>query len=252
MKRLAKLLGWTGTLALLCSGCATRSPYEEANDPLEPVNRAIYTFNDYFDRGILKPVAKQYVRIIPGVARTGVRNVFNNLVEPITIVNDVLQGKAHQAASDTMRFGFNTIFGVAGLFDVSTGWGLERHREDFGQTFAVWGIGEGWYLVLPFLGPSNVRDGVGFVAAWKLQPVPYLVHDELTRYGIYALYFVSQRADLLSASEVLDTAALDPYLQVREAYRQKRWSDIHDGNPPESDFFDQELFKDEDDAPAPR
>jgi phospholipid-binding lipoprotein MlaA len=252
MKAFAKLLTWMGTLTLLAAGCATRPPHEEANDPLEPVNRAIYTFNDYLDRGVLKPVAQQYVRFLPDPARTGVRNVFNNLLEPITIINDVLQGKGHQAASDTMRFGFNTIFGVFGLWDVSTDWGLERHSEDFGQTFAAWGFGEGWYLVLPLLGPSNVRDGVGVIAAWKLQPVPYLVEDTITRYGIYTLYFISQRADLLSASEVLDTAALDPYLQVREAYRQKRWSDIHDGNPPEPDFFDQELFKDEGDAPAPR
>lgn len=252
MQALAKLLGWTAGLILLCSGCATRAPHEEASDPLEPVNRAIYTFNDYFDRGILKPVATRYVKYVPATARTGVRNVFNNLVEPITIINDVLQGKGRQAAGDTMRLGFNTIFGVFGLMDVSTGWGLGRHSEDFGQTFAVWGVGEGWYLVLPFLGPSNVRDGVGFLAAWKLQPVPYLVDDNVTRYGIYALYFVSQRADLLNATEVLDTAALDPYLQVREAYRQKRWNDIHDGHPPEPDFFDQELFKDDVNDAAPR
>lgn len=242
MKPIATLLTGIAGLALLCSGCATRAPHEEASDPLEPVNRAIYTFNDYLDRGVLKPVAKGYVKVVPGTARTGVRNFFNNLLEPITIVNDVLQGKGHQAAGDTMRFGFNTIFGVLGLIDVATPWGLERHKEDFGQTFATWGIGEGWYIVIPLLGPSNVRDGVGTLLALKLQPVPYLVDDSATRYGIYSLYFISQRADLLSASEVLDTAALDPYLQVREAYRQKRWSDIHDGNPPEPDFFEDELF----------
>jgi phospholipid-binding lipoprotein MlaA len=180
-----------------------------------------------------------------------VRNAFNNLAEPVTIVNGVLQGKGGQAAGDTMRFGFNTIFGVFGLLDVATGWGLERHREDFGQTFATWGFGEGWYLVLPFLGPSTVRDGLGLVPEWPLRPVPYLVDDTATRYGIYALGVVSLRADLLTASDVLDTGALDPYLQVREAYRQRRWSDIHDGNPPEPDFFDSELFKDDSDAPPP-
>lgn len=243
MKQFAQLLTWIGVLVFLGSGCATRAPYEEASDPLEPVNRAIYTFNDYFDRGILKPVAKGYVKVVPDAARTGVRNFFNNLLEPITIVNDALQGKGGQAAADTMRFGFNTVFGVLGLVDVSTGWGLEHHSEDFGQTFAVWGFGEGWYLVLPFLGPSNVRDGIGTLAAWKMQPIPYLVDDHTTRYALYGLYFVSKRADLLSASAVLDTAALDPYLQVREAYRQKRWSEVHDGNPPEPDFFDKELFK---------
>lgn len=243
MTKLGKRLTGIGVLVLLSAGCATRSPYEEVSDPLEPVNRAVYTFNDYFDRGVLKPVAKGYVAVVPDFARTGVRNFYNNLLEPITIVNDALQGKAHNAVSDTMRFAFNTIFGVFGLIDVSTGWGLERHKEDFGQTFATWGFGEGWYLVLPFLGPSNVRDGVGLIPALQLQPVPYLTDDLWLRWGIYGMYLVSQRADLLSASDVLDTAALDPYLQVREAYRQKRWRDIHDGKPPEPDFFDEELFK---------
>jgi phospholipid-binding lipoprotein MlaA len=243
MKPFAKRLTWIAGLALLGSGCATRPPYEEVSDPLEPVNRAIYNFNDYLDRGVLKPVAKGYVKVVPAAARTGVRNFFNNLLEPITIINDALQGKGRQALADTMRFGFNTTFGVFGLVDVATPWGLERHQEDFGQTFGTWGIGEGWYLVLPLLGPSSVRDGVGTLMALKLQPVPYLVDDTATRWGIYSLYFISLRADLLSASEVLDTAALDPYLQVREAYRQKRWSEIHDGNPPEPDFFDDELFK---------
>jgi phospholipid-binding lipoprotein MlaA len=233
-----------GVLALLTAGCATRTPYQEVSDPLEPVNRAVYTFNDYFDRGVLKPVAKGYVKVLPDFARTGVRNFFNNLLEPITVVNDILQGKPQKTVNDTMRFGFNTIFGVFGLFDVATGWGLERHTEDFGQTFATWGFGEGWYLVLPVLGPSNVRDAIGLIPALKLQPVPYLTDDTLAQWGIYSLYFVSKRADLLSASEVLDTAAIDPYLQVREAYRQKRWRDIHDGKPPEPDFFDEELFKD--------
>lgn len=242
MTPVLKRLGGGAAVLMLCAGCATRSPYQDASDPLEPVNRAIYKFNDYFDRKVLKPVAKGYVKVVPGVARTGVRNFFNNLVEPITIVNDGLQGKGRQAASDTMRFGFNTVFGLLGLVDVSSGWGLPQHNEDFGQTFAVWGFGEGPYLVLPFLGPSNVRDGIGIAAAWKMQPVPYLVEDPATRYGIYGLYFVSKRADLLSASKVLEAAAIDPYLQVREAYRQKRWNDIYDGNPPEPDFFDKELF----------
>jgi len=242
MKPLAKIFAWTGALALACTGCATRSPYEDVSDPLEPVNRAIYTFNDYLDRGVLKPVAKKYAEYVPDTARTGVRNVYNNFFEPLTIVNDVLQGKGHQAASDTMRFGFNTIFGVLGLVDVSTGRELEHNKEDFGQTFAVWGFGEGWYIVLPLLGPSNVRDTVGLIPATRLQPMGY-IDDTTLKYSAYALFFVSRRADLLSATKVLDAAALDPYLQVREVYRQKRWSDIHDGNPPEPDFFDEELFE---------
>ncbi len=236
---------WSAGVVLLCSGCATRSPYQDASDPLEPVNRAVYSFNDYFDRGIAKPVAKRYVRYVPIFARTGVRNFYQNLLEPITIVNDVLQGKARQGVSDTLRFGFNSLFGVFGLIDVSTGWGLPRHKEDFGQTFATWGFGEGWYVVLPFLGPSTARDSAGLVPAVYLQPVPYLADDTAVRWGAYSLFYISQRADLLSASQVLDAAAIDPYLQVREAYRQKRWSEIYDGHPPETDFFDEELFKPE-------
>lgn len=244
MKSLVKQLTWIVLLLVLSTGCATRTPYEDASDPLEPVNRVIYTFNDKFDRILLKPVAQGYETVVPAPARTGVRNFFNNLFEPITIINQILQGKAHEAASDTMRFGFNTTFGVLGLFDVSTGWDLPRHQEDFGQTFAVWGFGEGWYLVLPILGPSNVRDTAGLLPELKLTPMQ-IFNDGRPRYAAYGLLFVSRRADLLSASKVLDTAALDPYLQVREAFRQKRWNEIHDGDPPEPDFFDEELFEDD-------
>ena len=228
-------------LIMLLQGCAVRSPYEEANDPLEPANRAVYKFNDAFDRYLLKPVAERYQEYVPVPARTGVRNFFANVNLPMTVVNDLLQWKPAQAASDTMRFTFNTVFGVAGLMDVSTGWGLAKNNEDFGQTFGVWGFGEGWYLVLPFLGPSTVRDTAGLPPAAHVNAV-YRDTDGVVRVGFGGLLFVSKRAELLSASKVLDTAALDPYLQVRAAYRQKRWYDIHDGNPPEPDFFDEELF----------
>ncbi|MGB5534882.1 MAG: MlaA family lipoprotein, partial [Thiogranum sp.] len=121
---------------------------------------------------------------------------------------------------------------------------LEPHSEDFGQTFGVWGFGEGWYLVLPLLGPSTARDaaGLGLQFFYDLDPMLHLITQDKPRYGAFALFFISERAELLSASEVLDTAAVDEYLQVREAFRQQRWNDIHDGNPPEPDFFDQELF----------
>jgi phospholipid-binding lipoprotein MlaA len=191
----------------------------------------------------MKPVAERYQEYIPSPARTGVRNFFNNINEPLTIVNNILQGKPDQAAGDTMRFGFNTTFGVLGLFDVATGWGLEMHKEDFGQTFGVWGFGEGWYLMLPVLGPSTVRDAAGLPLERQLDLVERNTSDT-TRYAAYALLFISKRADLLSASDVLDSGSVDPYLQVREAYRQKRWFDIHDGNPPDEDFSDDELFGD--------
>ncbi|HHH44708.1 MAG TPA: VacJ family lipoprotein [Gammaproteobacteria bacterium] len=242
MSRIKKI-AWVVLLTLLFAGCAVRTPYEDANDPLEPVNRVIYRFNDGLDRMVLKPVARGYQTYIPSTARTGVRNFFNNLYEPLTIVNDVLQGKGHHTAGDTMRFGFNTIFGVLGLFDVATGWGLELRKEDFGQTFGVWGFGEGWYLVLPVLGPSTVRDAAGLPLEYQVDLLARNTSG-ITRYSAYSLLFISRRADLLSASDTLDSGAVDPYLQVREAYRQKRWYDIYDGNPPDDDFSDEELFGD--------
>ncbi|MFQ5643264.1 MAG: VacJ family lipoprotein [Thiogranum sp.] len=238
-----KILAWVVLLSLLFAGCAVRTPYEDASDPLEPVNRVIYKFNDGVDRIVLKPAARGYQEYVPSVARSGVRNFFNNIYEPLTIVNDILQGKGHDAAGDTMRFGFNTIFGVLGLFDVATGWGLEMHKEDFGQTFGVWGFGEGWYLMLPLLGPSTVRDAAGLPLEYRIDLVSRNTSG-VPRYSAYGLLLVSRRADLLSASDVLDSGSVDPYLQVREAYRQKRWYDIYDGNPPDDDFSDEELFGD--------
>jgi len=227
------------SLLVVVAGCAHRGPYEEAHDPLEPVNRVVYRFNDKLDRYVLKPVAQRYRDYVPVPVRKGVRNFFSNLGEPLTLVNNVLQAKPQAAASDFMRFTFNSVFGLAGVFDVASGWGLPRHHEDFGQTFAVWGFGEGWYLVLPLLGPSNVRDAVGLPFNWQLDPALYT--GTRTRYSALVLRTISVRADLLSASRILDTAALDPYVSIREAYRQKRWSDEYDGNPPEPDFFDEEL-----------
>jgi phospholipid-binding lipoprotein MlaA len=234
-------LTWIALLIVVLAGCAVRPPDEPASDPLEPLNRAVYKFNDVLDRAILKPVAEGYQEYIPSPARTGVRNFFFNLYEPFTIVNNVLQGKPGDAAGDSMRLIFNTTFGVFGLFDVATGWGLEPHQEDFGQTFGVWGVGEGWYLVLPLLGPSTGRDVPGVVIEYVFDPIRNYTSG-VPRYAATGLLLISERAELLSASEVLDTAAVDPYLQVREAFRQQRWNEIHDGNPPEPDFFDKELF----------
>lgn len=238
-----KQFAWVILLSLLFAGCAVRSPYEEASDPLEPANRVVYKFNDGLDRLVIKPIAEGYQEYVPSVARTGVRNFFNNINEPLTIVNNILQGKPGHAAGDTMRFGFNTIFGVLGLFDVATGWGLEMHKEDFGQTFGVWGFGEGWYLMLPILGPSTVRDTAGLPLEYQIDLLAQNTSG-ITRYSALGLLLISKRADLLSASDVLDSGSVDSYLQVREAYRQRRWFDIHDGNPPDEDFSDAELFGD--------
>lgn len=235
--------GVFGVIIVLLQACATTSPYDEVSDPLESVNRVMFKFNDKLDHVLLKPVAEYYKDYMPDPVRTGVENFFGNIYEPIVIVNGVLQWKPKQAANDTMRFGFNTVFGIAGLIDVSTPWGMEKHDEDFGQTFGAWGFGEGWYLVLPLLGPSTLRDAAGLPPTWLLDPIKYQTNGWV-RLGAYSLLTVNERAKLLSASQILDAGSIDAYLQVRTAYRQIRWFDIHDGNPPEPDFFDDELFAD--------
>jgi phospholipid-binding lipoprotein MlaA len=226
-------------VTLVAGGCANQPPYDPVSDPLEPVNRVVYRFNDTFDRYLLKPVAENYQDYMPGTVRSGVRNFFANLHEPLNFVNDVLQGKPEPALRDLMRFVFNSTFGVLGLIDVAAGWELPANREDFGQTFATWGFGEGWYIVLPFLGPSTVRDTFGLPLNWRLDPVVYQqTAIAWTAGGVRA---VSDRADLLGASTVLEETAVDGYISLREAYRQARWSQLHDGDPPEPDFFD-EIF----------
>jgi len=226
-----------GMVLALVAGCAQTPPQEEPRDPLEPINRVVYRFNDVVDRALIKPVAKAYDKVTPAPIQTGVGNFFSNLGEPVVIINDLLQGKATQSASDTARLVFNSTFGVLGLIDVATPMGHPKHKEDFGQTFAVWGFGEGWYLVLPVLGPSTVRDTVGLPFESALDPVAR--HDEMReRNSLYALRSIDTRARLLGASEVRDTAALDGYLFTRDAYRQHRWNYIYDGNPPPAAFDD--------------
>ncbi len=150
-------------LATVCglTACANTPPHEDVSDPLEPVNRVIDSFNDKVDRAILKPTAQGYEKVVPATARSSVTNFFANLNEPLVVVNQLLQGKGKEGVSDTGRFLVNSTIGLLGLFDPASQMGLTRHDEDFGQTFGRWGIGEGWYLVLPILGPSTLRDTAG-------------------------------------------------------------------------------------------
>jgi len=233
-----------GALSLsLLGGCATTG---NPRDPLEPLNRAVYTFNDGFDAILVKPAAEFYRFIVPEFARTGVSNFFSNLNDVIVSVNSLLQGKFTQAGSDVGRLLVNSTVGVLGLFDVATGMGLEKHNEDFGQTLGYWGIGDGPYLVLPFLGPSNVRDTFGWAGDVYAWPITY-VKDDHWRYGLAAVRFVTLCADLLEASRILETAALDPYEFVRDAYLQRRRNQIYDGKPPP----DEDDFEDPKPKPAP-
>jgi phospholipid-binding lipoprotein MlaA len=215
-------------LLVLCSGCATNG---DPRDPAEPFNRAMYGFNEAFDEAILKPVATGYREVVPGPVRGFVRNFFANIADLLIGVNNLLQGKPLDALTDWTRFTFNTLFGVFGIVDFASEMGLEKHDEDFGQTFGRWGMPDGPYLVIPFLGSSSVRDGTALILDWGLDPVA--VHDPKgVRWFMIGTRAISKRADLLDASRILEEAALDKYVFQRDAYLQRRRNLVHDGNPP--------------------
>ncbi len=232
------ILVWV-TLVAGLGACATApenksdaGPPVENSDPLEGFNRAMYQFNDGLDDYVFKPVAQGYEWVLPQVMRRGVANFFSNLLEPMVVLNDLLQGKFAQASSDSARFLVNTTLGLGGLFDVATPMALPKHKEDFGQTLGVWGLGQGAYVVWPFLGPMNVRDSFGWGMDWLSSPVSYVQPAEVS-WGLWLTDKVDQRAWALGAKDVLEQAASDdPYIFVREAYRQKRRNDIYDGDPP--------------------
>jgi phospholipid-binding lipoprotein MlaA len=225
VKSLCAALLLAGTLA----GCATSG--SNPADPLEPLNRAVFRFNDAADQVVVKPLAKGYRAAVPGIVRIGVSNFFSNLEDLWISVNDVLQGKFQQGLEDFTRVIFNSTFGMAGIFDFASELGLPKHNEDFGQTLGSWGVGSGAYLVLPILGPSTIRDGFGLLLdtqtdlVFQIGGVP--VHNSL--YGTRA---ISSRANLLDASSVIEQAALDKYSFVREAWLQRRRNLVYDGNPP--------------------
>jgi phospholipid-binding lipoprotein MlaA len=217
-------------LMLGLAGCAT-APDADPRDPLEGFNRGAYSFNELLDRAILKPLAGGYNYITPAPVNQGVTNFFNNLRDVRSAINNLLQFKIGRAFSDVGRVAVNSTVGILGLFDVASNMNLPRYDEDFGQTLGVWGVGSGPYIVLPVLGPTSGRDGVGLVADWFADPLNY-IEDDTVRRSLKGLNIIDTRADLLNASRVLDQAALDPYAFVRDAYLQRRESLVYDGNPP--------------------
>lgn len=219
---------------LFLSGCAT-SPNANPKDPFEGFNRGVYKFNDTVDSAVLKPVAKGYKAVIPERGQKIIHNFFSNIDDIFVTANDLLQLKFAQAASDFTRVWVNTIFGVFGLFDVADK--LEKHNEDFGQTLGYWGVGSGPYIVLPFIGPSSVRDGTG----WAVDSYYGLVgnlDDVAVRNTLYAIDKVDLRAKLLDAESIMEGNITDRYSFIRDAYLMRRQSLVYDGSPPREKYED--------------
>jgi phospholipid-binding lipoprotein MlaA len=215
-------------LALSFAGCAAVPGKPDPRDPWERFNRSSFAFNDRLDRAVAKPVAKAYKKVTPRVVRTGVSNFVSNLGSLTTIANDVLQGKLRQAGSDTGRFLLNTTLGLGGLFDPASAAGIDRGNEDFGQTLGKWGVKSGPYLMLPFLGPSTVRDTFARFPDQFTYPVNYL-EDDSTRYIIRGVEFVDLRAGLLDLDAQIERS-YDKYAFVRNAWLQRREFLVTDGN----------------------
>ena len=216
------------TLTFL-GGCASTG---NPRDPLEPVNRAIYQFNDGFDRAIATPVAEGYRSFVPRLVRAGIGNFFSNLGDIWIAANNLMQGKVDDAANDFGRVVINTTIGLLGVIDVASDAGLEKHNEDFGQTLGRWGIGSGPYIVLPFLGPSTARDALGHGLVDSQANFVVQTNHVPTRNTLFAIKAIDTRANLLDASRVVEEAALDKYNFIRDAYLQRRQSLVFDGNPP--------------------
>ncbi|MEX1032730.1 MAG: VacJ family lipoprotein [Cellvibrionaceae bacterium] len=205
---------------------------EVVPDPWEGFNRKIHTFNDVTDRWVLKPVATGYTKITPDPVEQGVSNFFGNLLEVRNIFNDVLQWKWKQAGNDTGRLLINSTLGIGGIFDVARHMKLKKSEgEDFGQTLAAWGVGSGPYLVLPFLGPSSLRDTAGLPVDWVVDPIQEIDHVP-TRNSVRAFSYINLRAELLDAEAFISG---DRYVFMREAYLQRRNYLVHDGDV-EDDF----------------
>ncbi len=215
---------------------------ERAWDPIESVNRGIFSFNDTMDVYVFEPVAKGYDSVMPEFAKTGVSNFFSNLRYPVNLVSDLIQLRFGQALTHTGRFVVNSTIGVAGLVDVASDLGLEKKEEDFGLALARLGMPAGPYLVLPFLGPSNIRDGIGTCADTALDPIYWVSFSDLSSDaewaisgGTTAVKFVNKRASMLEAIKAAKESAVDYYLFVQSAYYQYRTGEIYDGNPPDEE-----------------
>lgn len=229
------------SLGLALTACASMpdptdpaavAQHEQANDPFEPTNRAIWGFNQAMDRAILRPAAEAYRSLLPDEVRGGVRNFLNNLGSPLVFANDLLQFDIGRAGTTLIRFVLNSTIGVAGLMDPATDMGYERHKEDLGQTLAVWGFGEGPYLMAPLLGPMPLRDAIGFGVQAYVNPVNlYLdrIGEDWAIYALFGLDAVDARSRNIETFDEIERTAIDIYATVRTGYRQSRNNEIRNG-----------------------
>lgn len=216
----------------LSAGCAGPNP----RDPWEGFNKGMFAFNEGLDKVVLKPVAQGYEAAVPAPMRTGVGNAFSNVEDLAIGANNLLQGKPENALSDLGRLLINSTLGILGLFDVASEMGLEKHNEDFGQTLGRWGVGTGPYLVLPVLGPRNVRDTVGKAVDIQADPVADVYPVNL-RNSLLGTRLIGDRAGLLPADKAIEDAALgDKYGYMRDTYLQRRENLVYDGKPPREEF----------------
>ncbi len=231
-------------ILIFINGCASINS-DVPEDPFESINRPIYTFNRALDKAILKPVATGYQTITPQPLQTGVNNFFENLDDLVTAFNALLQGKVTQSVSDTTRFLVNSTVGIGGLFDVGSSMGLDKHDEDLGQTLGYWGFDSGAYVMLPFFGPTTIRDGFGEIGDYPLNPFRYTDHIP-TKNTVSGLNLIDKRAGILEFDAQLEEA-IDEYAFIRDAYLQNRQYRVYDGNPPEDeeDWLDDECFEED-------
>ncbi|WP_151703481.1 VacJ family lipoprotein [Nitrincola alkalilacustris] len=214
------------SLLLLFAAPGVLAGEESINlDPLEGFNRAMFSFNDGVDRVAIKPLTQGYRYVVPDVAQTGVTNFFSNLRDVRTLLNNLLQGKLHNASEDFVRLSFNTVWGIGGLIDVATPLGIPKNNEDFGQTLGYWGVSSGPYIVLPLLGPSTFRDTAGLVPDMMADPVRY-VDDRALRNSLQVVRVLDTRSRLMDSERLISG---DRYIFVRDAYLQRREFLINDG-----------------------
>ncbi len=232
--RQSRAMAWLSMLAVaLLYGCAT-APNADPRDPFESFNRSMLDFNEGVDKAILRPVATVYKEAVPSLVRRGVANFFANLDDGWSAINSGMQLKAQAAAESTMRFSVNTVFGILGVFDVASEMNIPKHREDFGRTLGRWGVPPGPYLVLPFVGPSTLRDALALPIDLAGNPVAGL-RDVSTRNTLLALDAVDNRSRLLGLGTLVEQASLDKYSFIRDVFLQRRGSGLLEGQVPDND-----------------